>query len=155
MGVVGICRRAARPIITRRCASRCPDAAPGHPPELRPATRAHVPSTARRLVRPTAPADGSGPGGREPRGEPQVEKAAAMPAEPAKPVPPPSPTPRRGRPRRRPTPPPRQPLEQTLQRRSHLPIGESRGATCGTLNGEPILGALFGARRDVVGHRPV
>jgi len=23
------------------------------------------------------------------------------------------------------------------------------------LNGEPILGALFGARRDVVGHRPV
>jgi len=46
-------------------------------------------------------------------------------------------------------------LEQTLQRRSHLPIGESRGATCGTLNGEPILGVLFGARRDVVRHRLV
>jgi len=47
----------------------------------------------------------------------------------------------------------RSPSEQTLQRRSHLPIGESRGATCGMLNEEPILGALFGARRDVVGHR--
>ena len=46
-------------------------------------------------------------------------------------------------------------LEQTLQRRSHSPIGESRGATCGTLNGKPILGDLFGARRDVVGDRQV
>jgi len=46
-------------------------------------------------------------------------------------------------------------LEQTLQRSSHSPIGESRGATCGTLNGKPILGTLFGARRDVVGDRPV
>jgi len=46
-------------------------------------------------------------------------------------------------------------LEQTLQRRSHSPIGESRGATCGTLSGKPILGTLFGARRKVVGDRPV
>ena len=45
--------------------------------------------------------------------------------------------------------------EQSLQRRSHLPFGESRGATCGTLNGKPILGAFFGAMRDVVGDRPV
>ena len=45
--------------------------------------------------------------------------------------------------------------EQTLQRRSHSPIGESTGATCGTLSGKPILGTLFGARRDVVGDRPV
>jgi len=45
--------------------------------------------------------------------------------------------------------------EQTLQRRSHSPIGESRGATCGTLSGKPILGTLFGARRDAVGNRPV
>jgi len=45
--------------------------------------------------------------------------------------------------------------EQTLQRRSHSPIGESRGATCGTLGGKPILGTLFGARRDLVGDRPV
>jgi len=46
-------------------------------------------------------------------------------------------------------------LEQTLQRQSHSPIGESRGATCGTLSGKPIFWTLFGARRDVVGDRPV
>ena len=50
---------------------------------------------------------------------------------------------------------PKNPSEQSLQRRSHLPFGESRGATCGTLNGKPILGAFFGAMRDVVGDRPV
>jgi len=30
----------------------------------------------------------------------------------------------------------------SLQRRSHLSIGESRGTTCGTLNGKPILEAF-------------
>jgi len=45
--------------------------------------------------------------------------------------------------------------EQTLQRRSHLPIGESRGATCGTLSGKSILGSLSGAGRDVVGDQLV